>query len=78
MRTSLLPLERRVEAAKALCHLLLRDCQLDCRVPRRLIRADGVPLLLGGLVDARPPQLAVRGHAGIAALRLGFQDQDEP
>ena len=44
----------------------------------RAVRANGVPLLLRGLVDARPPQLAVRGHAGVAALRAGFHDEDEP
>ena len=78
MRTLCLPLERRIETSKSIFHLLLRDGQLDRRLLRRVIRAHRVPLLLRDFVDARPPQLAVRGHATVATLRARFQDEDEP
>ena len=78
MRTLCLPLERRIETSKSIFHLLLRDGQLDRCLLRRVIRAHGVPLLLRDLVDARSPQLAVRGHATVATLRARFQDEDEP
>ena len=76
-RTGRFPLERRIETSKAICHLPLLDGKLHRRLLRRIIRANCVPLLLRGLVDARLPLLTVRGHAAVAALRARFQDEDE-
>ena len=42
------------------------------------VGADGVPFLLGRLVNARPPALAVGDDAVVAALTIGLALEHEP